>query len=61
VIGPLMNALLEPALRPTVGRRSTRLARRMLFIRGHWLKMPLPLLAWHLAAKSLRREPPQPA
>jgi len=33
----------------------------LLYLRGHWLKMPVPLLAWHLTVKSLRREQQQPA
>lgn len=53
---PLMNALLGPALRPTRGRASTRWARRALYVRGHWLKMPPHLLAWHLSVKAFRRE-----
>ena len=57
----LMDALLRHALPPTAARASTRWARRALYVRGHWLKMPMPLLAWHLAAKSLRREEEQPA
>jgi signal recognition particle subunit SEC65 len=52
----LMDALLSPALRPTVARAATRWARNALYLRGHWLKMPLPLLAWHLTVKSMRRE-----
>ncbi len=28
---------------------------RALYIRAHWLRMPLPLLAYHLAHKALRR------
>ena len=40
--------------------RATRRARRLLYLRGHWLKMPLPLLAWHLTFKALRGEE-QPA
>ncbi len=52
----LMDFLLGPALRPTSARASTRWARRALYIRGHWLKMPPHLLAWHLTAKALRRE-----
>lgn len=55
-----MNALLGPALRPTRGRASTRWARRALYIRGHWLKMPPHLLAWHLTVKALRREEEAP-
>jgi len=56
----LMDLLLLHAMRPTVARRSTRWARHALYVRGHWLKMPMPLLAWHLTVKSLRREE-QPA
>ena len=52
----LMNGLLGPALRPTRGRASTRWARRALYVRGHWLKMPPHLLAWHLTVKAFRRE-----
>jgi hypothetical protein len=54
----LMDLLIEYGLRPTMGRRSTRLARRMLYLRGHWLRMPAPLLAWHLTVKAFRREEP---
>lgn len=56
----LMDSLLASALRPTGDRPSTRWARRALYLRGHWLKMPMPLLAWHLTAKTFRRED-QPA
>jgi hypothetical protein len=55
-VGALMDALLAPALRPTAARPSTRWARRALYVRGHWLKMQMPLLAWHLTVKSLRRD-----
>lgn len=55
-IRQVMNGLLGPALRPTLGRASTRWARRALYLRGHWLKMPPHLLAWHLTVKALRRE-----
>jgi len=61
IIGAAMDRLLFAGLRPTVGMASTRFARRLLYLRGHWLKMPLPLLAWHLTVKSLRREQQQPA
>jgi hypothetical protein len=27
-------------------------------VRGHWLKMPMPLLAWHLTVKAFRRDEP---
>ena len=54
------GSVLEHALRPTVARPSTQWARRLLYVRGHWLKMPMPLLAWHLTVKSFRRDE-QPA
>jgi hypothetical protein len=57
----LMHALLRHALPPTAERPATRWARRALYVRGHWLKMPVPLLAWHLTVKTLRREDEQPA
>lgn len=56
----LMDALLRRALHPDPARASTVWARRALYLRGHWLKMPLPLLAWHLTIKAMRRDP-QPA
>jgi hypothetical protein len=56
----LMDALLRHALHPDPARASTLWARRALYLRGHWLKMPLPLLAWHLTVKAMRRDP-QPA
>jgi putative nucleotidyltransferase-like protein len=52
----LMYALLAHALSPTAERPATRWARRALDVRGHWLKMPVPLLAWHLTVKSFRRK-----
>jgi hypothetical protein len=55
-IRALMDPLLAAALRPAASLPSTRWARRALYVRGHWLKMPLPLLAWHLTVKTFRRE-----
>jgi hypothetical protein len=52
----LTHGLLRHALRPSVMDPATLWARRLLYIRGHWLKMPLPLLAWHLTVKAFRRE-----
>ncbi|HSQ81363.1 MAG TPA: nucleotidyltransferase family protein [Casimicrobiaceae bacterium] len=52
----LMDSLLGPALDPTAARASTRWARRALYVRGHWLKMPPHRLAWHLTVKALRRD-----
>jgi len=54
----VMDRLLEAALQPASAQPATRWARRALYLRGHWLKMPVPLLAWHLTAKALRREEP---
>ena len=56
LVRPLMNVLFFNGLMPDSVRASTRWARRALYVRGHWLKMPLPRLAWHLTVKSLRRE-----
>jgi len=56
LVRPLMDVLLADGLLPDSASRSTRWARRALYVRGHWLKLPLPRLAWHLAVKSLRRE-----
>jgi hypothetical protein len=63
----LMDALVSRALLPPHPDRfpsqGTRLARDLLFIRSHWLRMPPALLARHLAVKafgrlkSARREP----
>ncbi|WP_434101567.1 nucleotidyltransferase domain-containing protein [Methylocaldum gracile] len=55
----LMDALFLRALRPkhsTVADRFTGIARWMLYVRGHWLRMPLPLLVYHLARKALAVE-----
>lgn len=46
--------LFEQALRPqheSAYDRSTRLAHWLTFVRSHWLRMPLPLLAYHLSHK----------
>jgi hypothetical protein len=52
----VMDRLLAHALRPSGRHAATRFARRLLFVRGHWLKMPVPMLAWHLTVKTFRRE-----
>ena len=56
----LMDRLFAAALEPASARPATRWARRALYVRGHWLKMPVPLLAWHLTIKALRREEAPP-
>ena len=55
-IGALMDRLLDAALQPMPTAAATRWARRALYLRGHWLKMPVPLLAYHLTWKALRRD-----
>ena len=55
----LMDALYDRALRPVAPRGAgalTPLARRALYVRAHWLRMPPLLLAWHLTVKAFRRE-----
>jgi hypothetical protein len=52
----LMEQLFERALRPEARHAPTLWARRALYVRGHWLKMPVPLLAWHLTVKAFRRD-----
>jgi hypothetical protein len=54
----LMDALFTAALETDATHLATRVARQALYVRGHWLCMPLPLLAWHLGAKAFRREQP---
>ena len=54
----LMDFLFLRALRPnhpTCSDTWTLLARWMLYIRSHWLRMPLPLLLYHLARKAVTR------
>ena len=50
----LMDALFERVLAPPdLDDRGQALARQLLFLRGHWLKMPLHLLVYHLGHKAL--------
>ncbi|MGO9445619.1 MAG: nucleotidyltransferase family protein [Thiobacillaceae bacterium] len=56
LIAPLMDALLARALMPK--HQSTQdwlsgLARFMLYVRAHWIRMPLHLLVPHLLHKAL--------
>jgi hypothetical protein len=54
----LMGACYRRALRPMHASATTpgsRPARFALYLRAHWMRMPLPLLAAHLARKALRR------
>ncbi len=55
----LMDFLYLRALapnHPTSSDAWTPLARWMLYVRSHWLRMPLPLLIYHLTRKALVRE-----
>jgi hypothetical protein len=54
----LMDLLFRTVLIPPhPGRRKPgrALAVWLLYVRAHWLKMPLPLLAYHLSRKALQR------
>lgn len=52
-VASLMARLIEQALAPTrLGLRRSRLATWLLFVRSHWVRMPLPLLIRHLWHKS---------
>lgn len=56
-----MDALLGRALRPahpSCDDSGTALARWLLYVRGHYLRMPMHRLIPHLARKALRREEP---
>ena len=58
-----MDALFLRALRPAHASASdtwTPLARFVLFVRGHWLRMPPGKLAVHLLRKLTRPSPPAP-
>ncbi|OIR07160.1 hypothetical protein GALL_107490 [mine drainage metagenome] len=55
----LMDAIFLRALRPdhpSAADAWTPAARKLLYLRSHWLRMPPLLLALHLAHKALRRE-----
>ncbi|WP_083748657.1 nucleotidyltransferase family protein [Pelomonas sp. KK5] len=63
--GAPMARLLVLALRPdhpSCDTRWTGWARWLLYVRSHYLRMPLPLVLVHLARKAwMRRFPPKPA
>ena len=55
----VMDAIFLRALRPdhpTAGDTWTPVARSLLYLRAHWLRMPPLLLAWHLTVKALRKK-----
>jgi len=56
---PVMDSLFTRALRPDhpgSNDRWTPIARKLLYVRAHWLRMPPLLLIRHLTTKALRRE-----
>jgi hypothetical protein len=60
----LMGICYRRVLRPThdsCHRPGTWLARQALYIRSHWIRMPFPLLARHLARKAFFRPSPEDA
>lgn len=61
---PLLDALYLRALQPphpAAADSATPLARQLLFVRGHWLRLPPALLAYHLTVKALRGAPKEGA
>jgi hypothetical protein len=55
---PLMDAIWTRALRtphPSATLPLTGLALFALYVRAHWMRMPLPMLVRHLAVKGWRR------
>jgi hypothetical protein len=64
LLGNGMNWLWQHALRtrhPSVDRPGTALALQLLYLRGHWLRMPLPMLVRHLSIKALKLHETGPA
>ena len=53
------RALIEQALAPSrLGLRRSAVAHQLLFIRSHWVRMPLPMLLHHLWRKALKSKAP---
>jgi len=60
---PLMDALWQRGLRPahsSISDRFTPLARFLLYVRAHWLRMPPLLLLYHLSVKAFRKKAEEP-
>jgi hypothetical protein len=58
----LMDFLYLRALRPnhpTCADAWTPLARWQLYVRAHWLRMPFPLLIFHLTRKAMLKDRPE--
>jgi hypothetical protein len=63
-VRPWMDALFLRALQPdhpTAADRLTPLARWLLYVRAHWMRLPPARLAYHLTVKALRRTREEPA
>jgi hypothetical protein len=59
-----MDALYTRALQPyhpEAADALTPLAHQLLYLRGHWLRLPPALLAYHLSVKALRKRGQAPA
>ena len=57
-VGRLMDFCYQRALRPvhaSCDDRWTHAARLALYVRSHWIRMPLPMLVFHLGRKALKR------
>jgi len=58
-VAGLMRWLIDEALAPVaLGRWQSALARQLLFIRSHWVRMPPLMLVRHLAHKSFKSRRP---
>jgi hypothetical protein len=58
-IRSLMRWLITHALAPTrTALRTTALANWLLFVRSHWIRMPVGMLLRHLVRKTLKRRAP---
>jgi hypothetical protein len=63
-VKPWMDALFLRALQPdhpSAADRFTPLARWLLYVRAHWLRLPPARLAYHLVVKATRRTREEPA
>ena len=58
-VARLMQGLIEQALAPRrLGMWQTALAKQLLFIRSHWVRMPPLMLVRHLLHKALKAKAP---
>ena len=65
VVASLMDVCYARALRPlhpSSASFGNWLARFALYVRSHWIRMPVHLLTYHLGRKAfIRPKPPEPA